>query len=147
MKKLVFAFIFLSSVNCQAAEFYLAFHQADFLKGYTESIHVGNGNALAVRNDNLNKEKANAKDMFPSWKQVTLSDSKILQFKEELASLGVETWKPMYPENTKGLICDGFTFYLVVTSEDLNVDTEGHCTAPEKFTEVQNLVHNLVWKG
>lgn len=132
--------LFMVSVSAAAESLLVSFDEGHFLQAYRHQTYIRSG--LYIHIDDHYKYDETTDDVIPQVPDIysiQLSESQEVNLVAELIALGVNEWKPVYPENEPGLICDGLGFSLYIMDEKLNVYTRGGCRFPPNYKEVVEL--------
>lgn len=136
--------LLLFSVSAAADGLLVNFEEGHFLQAYRHQTYIKSG--LYIHIDDHYKYDEKTDDVIPHVPEIysiQLTESQEANLVAELISLGVANWKPKYPENEPGLICDGLGFSLYIKHENLNINTQGGCRFPPKYKEVVELFASI----
>ena len=133
-------FLLLFSVSVATDGLLVNFKEGHFLQAYRHQTYIKSGLYVHIDDHYEYDEKtADVIPHIPNIYSIQLTESQEANLVAELISLGVADWKPKYPENEPGFICDGLGFSLYIKHEKLKVNTKGSCRFPPKYTEVVEL--------
>ena len=136
--------LLLFSISAAADGLLVNFQEGHFFEAYRHQTYIKSG--LYIHIDDHYKYDEEADEIIPQVPEiysVQLTESEEANLVAELISLGVADWKPKYPENEPGLICDGLGFSLYIKHESLKAYTRGGCRFPPKYNEVVELFTSI----
>lgn len=137
-------FLLLFSVSAVADGLLVSFEEGHFLQAYRHQTYIKSGLYVHIDDHYEYDEKtADVTPHVPKIYSTQLTESQEANLVTELISLGVADWKPKYPENEPGLICDGLGFSLYINHDKLKVNTKGGCRFPPKYKEVVELFTSI----
>ncbi|WP_445772645.1 hypothetical protein [Shewanella sp.] len=136
--------LFFLSGLANAEGLLLNFEEGHFMQSYKHQTYIKSGLYIHI-DDHFKYDKTmdNVIPHVPEIYSVQLTESQEANLVADLISLGVADWKPKYPENEPGLICDGLGFSLYIKHKNLNVFTKGGCRFPTKYKEVLELLGTI----
>ena len=130
-------FLLILSTSASAEGLLVNFSEGHFLQAYRHQTYIRSGEYIHVdEHFKYDEAKENVIPDVPDIYTVQLTESQEANLVADLIALGVNDWKPEYPENMPGLICDGLGFNLYIEHENLNIYSQGGCYFPPKYKEV-----------
>ena len=113
----------------------------NFLGRYTHQLYIKD-DVLIYIDEHWPKDSNVQTFKLPQVSSKTLTKDDQRKLIKKIKELGVESWKPEYPEPREDVtqICDGLSFVLYIKAKGLDIRTVGACETPENYGEVSKLL-------
>jgi hypothetical protein len=121
----------------------IVFRESHFLSQYRHEIYVKDNQYVYIDDHFKLDNESNWIPSTPKLRVLVLDIKTQQNLIEQLIRLGVQEWKPEYPESDIPLICDGLSFVLYIKSEKLNTYSSGGCRFPPNYESVRNVLEDL----
>ncbi|WP_395341198.1 hypothetical protein PN836_018655 [Ningiella sp. W23] len=121
----------------------IVFRESHFLGQYRHEIYIKDNQYVYIDDHFKLDNESNWIPSTPKLRALVLDIKAQQNLIEQLIELGVQEWKPEYPESNTPLICDGLSFVLYIKSEKLNTNSSGGCRFPPNYESVRKALEDL----
>lgn len=137
-------FLFFMPVICFAEDMQMSFVESNFFGKYRHLTYIKKNEYIFI--DEHYKYDESGEEFIPTVPDIysrDFSTAEIEQVINSLKGFGVDKWKHQYPDNIKGLICDGLSYSLYIKAPGLEINSTGACYFPENYKIVAEYIMKL----